>query len=102
MSEERNDVNGDQGANEANENATRMEQLQSISSWLAQRTHGDDSQSNSQLIVPILNAALMRGGIDLRQGVNVTVTNGGSRINVAWADILEGNAYERLIRLLQN
>ena len=44
----------------------------------------------------------MRGGVDLRQGVNVTVTNGGSRINEAWTDILEGNAYERLIRLLQN
>ena len=44
----------------------------------------------------------MRGGVVLRQGVNVTVTNGGSRINEAWTDILEGNAYERLIRLLQN
>jgi hypothetical protein len=44
----------------------------------------------------------MRGGADLRQGVIVTVTNGGSWIKEAWTSILEGDVYERLIRLLQN
>jgi hypothetical protein len=98
-SEERYGAYEDESTSEANENATRMELTQNISSWLAQRDNGSDA---SQLIVPILNAALMRGGADLRQGVNATVTNGGSRINEAWTSILEGDAYERLIRLLQN
>ena len=44
----------------------------------------------------------MRGGADLREGVNVSVTNGGSRINEAWTSVIEDDGYERMIRLLQN
>ena len=67
--------------------------------WLVGRHNGSDA---SQLFVPIINAALMRGGADLRDGVNVSVTNGGSRINEVWTSIIEDDGYERMIRLLQN
>jgi hypothetical protein len=77
----------------------RTELRQNIMGWLVGRRNGSDA---SQLIVPIINAALMRGGTDLREGVNVSVTNGGSRINEAWSSIIEDDGYERMIRLLQN